>query len=115
MERHLPPEPSIPSLSDKCHGAASASFQPLLSVFPSLALPQPVPRWKTLARKRKWRVKCSVSSSPFSFGFADMPKRVRRQVTAEDQDTDPLFASTLVSHVSENKLLELAGNYSVSP
>ena len=74
MERHLPPEPSSPPLLDDCHGAASASLQHLLSVFPSLALPQSLPRWKTLARKKKWRVKCSVSFSPFSFGFADMPR-----------------------------------------
>ena len=74
MEGHLPPEPSSPSSPDDCHGAASASPQPLVSVCPSLALPQSLPRWKTLARKKKWRVKCSVSSSHFSFDFADMPE-----------------------------------------
>ena len=91
MEGHLPPEPSNPSSPDDCHGATTASLQPLFSIFPSLALPQPVPRWKTLAKKKKWRVKCSVSSSTFSFGFAAMPKRGRRQVSVDDRDDAPYW------------------------
>ena len=39
MEGHLPPEPSSPSSPNDCHGVASASRQPLFSIFPSLALP----------------------------------------------------------------------------
>ena len=74
MEGHIPPEPPTPSSPDDGHGAASSFPQPLVSVYPSLALPPSLPRWKTLARKKKWRVKCSVSSSHFSFDFADMPR-----------------------------------------
>ncbi|XP_062104924.1 uncharacterized protein LOC133816452 [Humulus lupulus] len=112
MEGHLPPKPPNPSSPDVGHGAAAASPQPLVSVFPSLALPPSLPRWKTLARKKKWRVKCSVSSSHFSFDFADMSK-ARRHVSIQEEDNAPLLASNLVSHVSANKLKEIVKHYRV--
>ncbi|XP_062098493.1 uncharacterized protein LOC133804342 [Humulus lupulus] len=114
MEGHIPPEPPTPSSPDDSHGVANSSPQPLVSVYPSLVLPPSLPRWKTLARKKKWRVKCSAPSSHISFDFADMSK-ARRQVSAQEEDDAPLLASSLVSHVSPNKLKAIVKHYRAPP
>ena len=79
-----PPPPGSPLIEEAFYSdfeANSGSPQPLSIVYPFLTLSSPTPRWKTLTdrkqRRCKWKVKCLVLSSPFSFGLADISKKGR--------------------------------------